>query len=56
MRSILPATGLPAGIMYIVMPIASIPMIYDSLMELLGIEKGDEKLEDRMKKEAGNHA
>jgi TRAP-type C4-dicarboxylate transport system permease small subunit len=35
MRSILPGTGLPAGIMYIVMPIASIPIIYDSIRELV---------------------
>lgn len=34
MQSILPGTGLPAGIMYIVMPIASIPIIYDSIREL----------------------
>jgi len=35
MQSILPGTGLPAGIMYIVMPIASIPIIYDSIRELI---------------------
>lgn len=35
MQSILPGTGLPAGIMYIVMPIASVPIIYDSIRELV---------------------
>lgn len=35
MQSILPGTGLPAGIMYVVMPIASIPIIYDSIRELV---------------------
>lgn len=38
MKSILPGTGLPAGIMYIIMPIAAIPIIYDSTMELLGFK------------------
>ncbi|MFQ3621847.1 MAG: TRAP transporter small permease [Spirochaetales bacterium] len=40
LQSILPGTGLPAGVLYVVMPIASIPIIYDSVRELFS--KGSE--------------
>ncbi len=45
MQSILPATGFPAAMMYIIMPVSSIFILYDSLMDLLGLDRKDEHLE-----------
>lgn len=46
--SILPATGLPASLQYVILPIVSIPFIYEGIMGILGffgIKKDDEHLE-----------
>lgn len=44
-RSILPASGLPASLQYIILPIVSIPIIYISIMNLLGISKEDSHID-----------
>jgi TRAP-type C4-dicarboxylate transport system permease small subunit len=46
MKSILPATGWPAGLLYAILPIASIVMIYESLMDLLGIDTRDKAVDE----------
>ena len=38
MKSILPATGLPAGVIYMVVPVAAIFIVFDGLMDLLGVD------------------
>ena len=44
-RSILPASGLPASLQYIILPIVSISIIYISIMNLLGISKEDSHID-----------
>jgi len=46
MKSILPATKWPAGLLYAVLPVASIVMMYESLMDLLGIDTRDKAVDD----------
>jgi TRAP-type C4-dicarboxylate transport system permease small subunit len=41
MGSILPATQWPTGLMYLVVPLGSIIIIYESLMDILGIDTRD---------------
>jgi len=48
MQSILPATGIPAGVMYIIMPISSIPILYDSFSDLVGFDKKDGYLDQKL--------
>ena len=36
LRSILPATGIPAGVLYVIVPIAAVPMMYDAAAGLFG--------------------
>ena len=47
MRSTLPATGLPAGVQHLAMPVAGLLMLYDGLMDLCGLDKGDTPLLQR---------
>ncbi|HUX12131.1 MAG TPA: TRAP transporter small permease [Spirochaetia bacterium] len=51
MRSILPATGLPAGVLYAVVPIAAVVIIYEGIVHLLNVDTGDEIVNDYL---AGN--
>ena len=41
MRSIMPATRLPSGILYMVLPVAAVLMCFDSVMDLLGVDTHD---------------
>jgi len=45
MRSIMPATQWPAGLLYAVLPVSAIVMIYESLTDLLGIDTRDEAVD-----------
>jgi TRAP-type C4-dicarboxylate transport system permease small subunit len=42
--SILPATGLPASLQYIILPIVSIPIMYKAIINILGIKKEHQDL------------
>ncbi len=44
-RSIMPATEWPSSILYLILPIASILIISEALMDILGIEDYPEKIE-----------
>ena len=46
MRSILPATGMPAGVLYIVVPIAAVIIIYDGFAHLFGVDTEDSAVDD----------
>ena len=48
MRSIMPATRLPSGILYMVLPFAAVMMFYDSLMDLLGVDTRDAEIDARL--------
>lgn len=45
MRSIMPATLWPAGLLYAILPVSAILMIYESLTDILGIDKKDEAVD-----------
>lgn len=45
MRSIMPATQWPAGLLYAVLPISAVVMIYESLTDLFGIDTRDEAVD-----------
>jgi TRAP-type C4-dicarboxylate transport system permease small subunit len=46
MRSIMPATGLPAGLLYLVLPIAAIILIYEGITDLIGVDTEDQLVDD----------
>jgi len=46
MRSILPATGMPAGVLYIVVPIAAVIIIYDGFAHLFGVDTEDSVVDE----------
>ena len=46
MRSILPATGMPAGVLYIVVPIAAVIIIYDGFTHLFGVDTEDSVVDE----------
>lgn len=46
MKSILPATGMPAGVLYIVVPVAAIFIVFDGLMDLLGADTEEKALDE----------
>lgn len=50
MSSTLPATGLPSGITYAVIPIAGILVVYHSLMDLLGFDQFDGEMGEQLMK------
>ncbi|GAK54536.1 hypothetical protein U14_05823 [Candidatus Moduliflexus flocculans] len=56
MMSTLPATGLPAAAGYIFVPITGVLILYDAVMDLFGLEKEEDLLEKRLKKEGDAHA
>ncbi len=41
LTSIMPATQLPAGLLYVILPISSIIIIYESLMDLFNVDTQD---------------
>ncbi len=41
MRSIMPATRLPAGLLYAVLPVSAVILIYESMADLFGIDTKD---------------
>lgn len=45
MQSIMPATQWPAGLLYAILPISAIIMIYESSMDILGIDTKDEAVD-----------
>ena len=45
MKSIMPATQWPAGLLYAILPVSAIIMIYESLTDLLGIDTRDEAVD-----------
>ncbi len=51
MRSTLPATGAPAGIQHLAMPVAGLLMLYDSFMDLCGFDKKDAYINKRIFRE-----
>jgi TRAP-type C4-dicarboxylate transport system permease small subunit len=44
MRSIMPATGWPSGVMYAIVPFAAVFIIWDGITALLGIDTRDEEV------------
>jgi TRAP-type transport system small permease protein len=56
MMSTLPATGLPAAAGYVFVPITGVLIMYDALMDLLGLEKEEDLLEKYLRKEGELHA
>jgi len=53
MRSILPATKLPAGILYLVLPFSGFVAIVESLFHILGFDTYDEKIDQYLSGEGG---
>ncbi len=45
MRSIMPATQWPAGLLYAILPVSAVVMIYEALTDLLGIDTNDEAVD-----------
>lgn len=45
MKSIMPATQWPAGLLYAILPVSAIIMIYESIMDILGIDTKDEAVD-----------
>jgi len=45
MQSIMPATQWPAGLLYAILPISAVIMIYESIMDILGIDTKDEAVD-----------
>ncbi len=48
MRSILPATGLPAGTLYAIVPVSSAVIVLDGLMQLFGIDTEGGQMEEHL--------
>ena len=51
MQSIMPATQWPAGLLYAILPVSAVIMIYESLMDILGVDTRDKAVDDFL---AGN--
>lgn len=41
MKSIMPATGLPQGLLYAALPFGAVIVLYEAVMEMLGIDTND---------------
>ena len=52
MRSIMPASKLPSGILYMILPLASVLMIYEAITDLVGYETDSEAPETDVEIEA----
>jgi TRAP-type C4-dicarboxylate transport system permease small subunit len=46
MASTMPATKMPTGYLYIIVPISGVFVVFDSLMELLGLIENEEETQD----------
>ncbi|MBU0934371.1 MAG: TRAP transporter small permease [Spirochaetes bacterium] len=46
MQSIMPATQWPAGLLYAILPLSAIVIIYESLMDIFGIDTRDKAVDD----------
>ncbi|WP_455383094.1 TRAP transporter small permease [Salinispira pacifica] len=46
MRSIMPATRLPAGLLYLVLPVAAFILIYEGITDLIGLDTEDQIVDD----------
>lgn len=46
MQSIMPATQWPAGLLYAILPLSAVIMIYESLMDILGVDTKDKAVDD----------
>ncbi len=46
MQSIMPATQWPAGLLYAILPLSAIIMIYESLMDIFGVDTKDKAVDD----------
>ncbi|TFG85003.1 MAG: TRAP transporter small permease [Spirochaetales bacterium] len=46
MQSIMPATQWPAGLLYAILPVSAVIMIYESLMDILGLDTRDQAVDD----------
>ena len=57
MRSILPASHLPAGWLYMIMPVSAVFLIYEGLTDLFGIDTNDEAVDTWLNgTQGGDHA
>ncbi len=45
MQSIMPATQWPAGLLYAILPVSAVIMIYESLMDILGVDTRDQAVD-----------
>ena len=46
-RSILPATGVPASVLYFPLVLSGVLVLYEGGMNLLGLDKGDANMDDK---------
>ncbi len=53
MRSIMPATRLPAGLLYLVLPFSGFVVIIEALFHILGLDMFDEKIDQYLSGEGG---
>lgn len=51
MSSIMPATLWPAGLLYAILPVSAVVMVYESVMDILGVDTDDTLVDDIL---AGN--
>lgn len=57
MRSILPASHLPAGWLYMIMPVSAVFLIYEGLTDFFGIDTDDEAVDSWLNgTRGGDHA
>jgi TRAP-type transport system small permease protein len=56
LMSTLPATGLRTSVEYLFVPVAGVLIIYESIMDLFGIDKEDSKLEEMFTGGGNEHA
>ena len=45
MQSIMPATQWPAGLLYAILPVSAVIMIYESIMDILGVDTRDQAVD-----------
>ena len=53
MRSIMPASKLPSGILYMILPLASVLIIYEAFMDLIGYKTDTEPPDPEIELEVG---
>jgi TRAP-type C4-dicarboxylate transport system permease small subunit len=47
-RSILPATGVPASVLYFPLVLSGVLVLYEGVMDLLGFDKGDSGMDQKL--------